>query len=73
MVLQGGGWTGLNLTPSGCEPGEDVLLTYLTISAMPFGTNLTAPLAFRSARNGELLNEIAHALLMFRQGIGRLV
>lgn len=69
----GGAWTGLNLTLAGCDPSEDFLLTDLVIPALPFGTNLTTSHAFRSARKGGFLNELAHAELMLRQGIGRLV
>ena len=43
------------------------------IPALPFGMNLTTSHAFRSARKGGFLNELAHAELMLRQGIGRLV
>jgi CRISPR type IV-associated DEAD/DEAH-box helicase Csf4 len=72
MLALGGAWTGLDLSLPGVPPDEDNVLTDLVIPLAPLGVNRSITQEHRRRRRGVLVDAMA-ALVVFRQGIGRLV
>ncbi len=71
-IATGGAWTGLDLSDSGVSAVEDTLLTDLIVTATPFGMVRTSTHLSRVSRTG-FINEKRAALMMLRQGLGRLI
>lgn len=76
FVALGGAWTGLDLAdkdfPDGKDAEKDLLLTDLVVARAPIGLNRSNPMQARVERRGT--DPIAkEALLMFKQGLGRLI
>jgi len=71
-IATGGAWTGLDISDAGKDPADDLLLTDLVITATPFGMAHTSTHLSRVARMG-FLTEKRSALMMLRQGLGRLI
>lgn len=66
----GAAWTGLDVGGSG---GGINLLTDLVITRLPFKQNRTATHETRVAKYGGWSSELLSAVMLYRQGIGRLV
>lgn len=71
-IATGGAWTGLDLSDGASAPEDDLLLTDLVVTATPFGMVHTSTHLSRVARSG-FVNEKRAALMMLRQGLGRLI
>lgn len=72
LVGVGAAWTGLDLSDKTVKAEEDFLLTDLLIGCLPIGLNRTATMIARIDRTGTNAIE-KEALMMLRQGLGRLV
>ncbi|MBE7156975.1 MAG: DEAD/DEAH box helicase family protein [Rhodospirillales bacterium] len=72
-LATGGAWTGLDLSgPATSDPAEDLTLTDLVITRVPFGANKTAVHLARTKRLGFDV-ECMEAALRLKQGLGRLI
>ena len=71
-IATGGAWTGLDLSDRSASPEDDLLLTDLVVTSTPFGMVHTSTHLSRVARSG-FVNEKRAALMMLRQGLGRLI
>jgi Rad3-related DNA helicase len=72
LIGVGSAWTGLDLSDKTVPSEADFLLTDLIIGCMPIGLNRTATMQARICHTGT--NAIAkEALMMLRQGLGRLI
>lgn len=71
-LATGGAWTGLDLSDADLPAEDDFLLTDVVITATPFGMVHTSTHMTRVSRMG-FVNEKRAALMMLRQGLGRLI
>ena len=72
-IATGGAWTGLDLRDElADDPAEDLLLTDLVITRLPFGSNRSAEHQARMRHFG-FDAEAAETEMMLRQGMGRSV
>lgn len=72
LVGVGAAWTGLDLSDKTVSAEKDFLLTDLIIGCLPVGLNRTATMMARIDRTGTNAIE-KEALMMLRQGLGRLI
>lgn len=72
LVATGAAWTGIDLTDKSVPAEDDTLLTDLVVTCLPVGLNRTSTMTTRIMKFGTH-PIIREAVMMLRQGIGRLV
>ena len=72
MIATGVAWTGVDLRDKETAPEYDTLLTDLVIACVPVGLNRSSTMLTRIQKNS-VFPIIKEALMIFRQGLGRLV
>lgn len=72
FLALGPAWTGLDLTDSSVEAGQDFLLTDVIIPKLPVNLNASNTMRNRFNRIG-MTAVVTEALLTFKQGLGRVI
>lgn len=72
LLALGAGWTGVDLKDHDVPAQHDFLLTDLVIARLPIGLNSSNSMKTRIERTG-MYPIVQEALLMLKQGIGRLI
>lgn len=72
LIATGVAWTGIDLTDKSVAPEHDTLLSDLIIACFPIGLNKTTSAMSRFEKTG-VDSIIKDALLIIKQGLGRLV
>ena len=72
FLALGTAWVGIDLRGNETEPKKDLLLTDLVITRCPISLNKTNSMRLRIERSG-LLPVIQECLIVFKQGLGRLI